>query len=277
MLPNFIIVGSAKSATSSLAQRLSEHPDAFICSPKEPNFFSTHWDKGLPWYESLFASSEAYQAIGEASVGYTYFPHNSNVPKRIHETLGDIRYVYLVRNPIQRIISHLHMLKRNRRAGRGMTLQQAERAHPFIFQASYYHYQLEQYAPYTKPEQWLVVCMEELIQDPVSILNRIYRFLGISETLRDQMPKKNLAESHLPEPPFFSRSMLRTHLKPLIPKRLNDWGRLMLDSIHRPVERPMISRAYETELYRRYEPDMIKLGKFCQRDFRKIWIPHEVS
>lgn len=275
MLPNFLIVGSAKSATSSVAQSLAQHPDAFMCSPKEPNFFSTDWDKGLPWYESLFESSGLAKARGEASVGYTYFPRNRDVPKRIYDTLGDIRYVYLVRHPIQRLISHFHMIQRYEKPARRMTLRQAEQAYPYIFDASCYHHQLEQYAPFTTSEQWHVVCMEELLQNPASTLNGIHRFLGIAERSVEQMPKTNTAESHLPDPPFFSRSTLRARLKPFLPRQLNNWGRSILDSFHRPIERPVISREYEEELYRRFEPDMIKLSEFCQRDFRAIWFPGE--
>ena len=53
-LPNFIIIGAAKSATTTLTTILPQHPDIFISKPKEPKFFGRYYKKGWDWYASRF-------------------------------------------------------------------------------------------------------------------------------------------------------------------------------------------------------------------------------
>ena len=45
-LPNLFIVGAAKSGTTSLHNYLHQHPDVFMCNPKEPHFIKTVRGKG---------------------------------------------------------------------------------------------------------------------------------------------------------------------------------------------------------------------------------------
>ena len=73
MLPNFIVIGAMKSGTTNLCHQLSLHPEIFISDPKEPCFFSNddRWQRGLPWYESLFDAVTNEKAVGEGSVNYT--------------------------------------------------------------------------------------------------------------------------------------------------------------------------------------------------------------
>ncbi len=106
MIPNFLIVGAAKAGTTTVSSLLRHHPDIFISDLKEPRFFTTNWDRGLQWYRQLFEGAQDHAAVGEASVNYTSAPLESEVPRRIAQTLGDIKYVYLVRHPIERIVSH---------------------------------------------------------------------------------------------------------------------------------------------------------------------------
>ena len=75
-LPDFIIIGSAKSGTTSLYDYLLEHPLIYMSNPKEPCFFDENvaWDKGVAWYSSLFSGAENDQICGEASTNYTRWP-----------------------------------------------------------------------------------------------------------------------------------------------------------------------------------------------------------
>ncbi len=71
-LPNFIIVGSAKSGTTSFYNYLKQHPDTFIPKIKEPNYFVNKHKVGTPVisskddYEELFVGADK-SAVGEAS------------------------------------------------------------------------------------------------------------------------------------------------------------------------------------------------------------------
>src|SRR5205814_9208449 len=66
ILPTFLIVGAAKSGTSSLWHYLREHPDVYVPAGKEINFFSdeANFSRGLDWYTSHFKSGAGKKAIG---------------------------------------------------------------------------------------------------------------------------------------------------------------------------------------------------------------------
>lgn len=39
-LPDFVVIGAGKSGTTSLNEYLKEHPQIFMATRKEPNFFA---------------------------------------------------------------------------------------------------------------------------------------------------------------------------------------------------------------------------------------------
>ena len=41
MKPNFLIIGAMKCATTSLSELFAEHPQIFVCTPKEPDLYCT--------------------------------------------------------------------------------------------------------------------------------------------------------------------------------------------------------------------------------------------
>lgn len=102
-LPTFLIGGAAKAGTTSLYYYLSEHPDIFMCPVKEPDYFNKHYRRGLDWYASLFDGWEGEVAIGEASPGTM---SSRAALDRVHETLPDVRLVFLLRDPVDRLFSH---------------------------------------------------------------------------------------------------------------------------------------------------------------------------
>ena len=125
-LPNFLIVGAAKSGTSSLHQYLLQHPDIFMptfneegLSLKEPQFLiKSKVEKRLhfgiwEWkeYLSIFEDVEEQKVIGEASVFYLYYYEEAI--KNIKSRLGnDVKIIILLRNPVDRAFSaFLHVSK----------------------------------------------------------------------------------------------------------------------------------------------------------------------
>jgi len=118
-LPNFLIVGAAKSGTSSLHNYLNQHPDIFMptftsegLKVKEPRFLiknevKNRLPKGI-WnyedYKSLFDSATNEIAIGESTVLYLYYYNEAirNIKKYLSE---DVRIIIMLRNPIDRAYS----------------------------------------------------------------------------------------------------------------------------------------------------------------------------
>ncbi len=90
-LPNFIIIGSGMSGTTSLYHYLKQHSDIYMSPVKEPNFFGFDFEntvkvppelepayrlavKTIDDYLALFEGVNHESAIGEASTQYLLFP-----------------------------------------------------------------------------------------------------------------------------------------------------------------------------------------------------------
>ena len=105
--PNFIIIGSAKSATTTLATVLGKHPEIQISASMEPKFFGRNYRRGWEWYGQQFPGGEHYLLRGEASTMYTSsYRSYQHTPQLIRHHLGIIPLIYLVRHPLRRIESH---------------------------------------------------------------------------------------------------------------------------------------------------------------------------
>lgn len=111
-LPDFIVIGAAKSGTTTMYSWLRQQPDVFMCTPKEPRFFSRHWDQGIAWYASLFEPAPPGALLGEASPQYTTPEFSDVAATRMVQVVPDARLVYLVRHPIDRLVSHYRYRRR---------------------------------------------------------------------------------------------------------------------------------------------------------------------
>src|SRR5207244_732601 len=107
VLPNFLMIGSMKAGTTSLYEYLRTHPQVFMSERKELDYFTTGIDRGLDrdWYEGCFERADGARAVGEASTGYTKFPTHRDVAARVAALLPDVRLIYMIRNPIERMRS----------------------------------------------------------------------------------------------------------------------------------------------------------------------------
>ena len=118
-LPNFLVIGAAKSGTTSFFTYLGQHPDIFISPVKDPNFFAFSGESPLdyhisdiPWvlgsvrkienYKALFSRATFHSAIGEASGTYLFHPRAA---ERIYRFIPDAKLIAILRNPVDRAYS----------------------------------------------------------------------------------------------------------------------------------------------------------------------------
>ncbi len=151
---------------------------------KELDFFiaDRQWDKGVSWYKSQFSDDVAVN--GESSTGYTKYPLVRDVPKRMHSVLPTARLIYLVRDPVDRIISHyIHDYaqgRENRPIGDALNLLENNQ----YLDLSKYYSQLRQYLEFYTLDRILVVMTEDLRDHRFSTLRRIFRFLTVDDDFR---------------------------------------------------------------------------------------------
>ncbi len=181
-LPNVIIIGAGKCGTTSLHTYLNLHPAIAMTREKELHFFADPrvWSRGLSWYASQFDARAA--ARGEASVKYTAWPKWKGVPARMASVVPQAKLLYIVRDPIERILSawvHRYADGLECRPVR-QALETLEANH--YVERSRYHYQLQQYLPFYPPSQIHVVCTEALRDERRAVLADVFRFLGVDPT-----------------------------------------------------------------------------------------------
>jgi hypothetical protein len=178
-LPNLIVIGGLKCGTTSLHHYLALHPEIGMSRPKELNFFvaELNWELGPQWYASHFDRSTPVR--GETSPHYTNLPHFAGVAERMRATLGDdVRLVYMVREPIERILSHyLHNV------GAGYETRPLEQAlggdGGSYVARSRYAMQLEPYLSTFGRERILIVANEDLATERAETMRAVFEFLGV--------------------------------------------------------------------------------------------------
>jgi hypothetical protein len=103
--PDFVIIGAQKAGTTSLYNCLKQHPSVLPASKKEIHYFSRFYHKGLPWYLEHFPLREDTLLSGEASPFYLLHPQSA---RRIADTYPEIKIILILRDPVERAISHYH-------------------------------------------------------------------------------------------------------------------------------------------------------------------------
>jgi hypothetical protein len=179
-LPDFVVIGAMKAGTTSLYHYLAGHPDIFMASVKELDFFveSGNWRRGLDWYMRRFEGTSAV-AAGEASTAYSKYPVVPGVPERIARVIPACKIVYVVRDPIERIRSHYQ--HRVAIGAERASLPEAVARDPVYIACSSYAMQLERYLDRFPSTQILLLTAERLRRDREATMRRTYRFIGVDE------------------------------------------------------------------------------------------------
>jgi hypothetical protein len=174
VLPTFAVIGAMKAGTTSIYAALNKHPQVFMCSPKEPQFFTTRWDRGLVWYESLFAGAGDAVARGDASTSYTDFPRKPQAAARIHRVIPEIQLVYVVRDPVARMRSHYRHRVADGTERRPVDVALLDDRY---LNRSRYALQIEQYLRFFSSEQLLVLRCDDVLNggEPWA---RLLNFIG---------------------------------------------------------------------------------------------------
>lgn len=110
--PTFLILGAAKSGTSSLAQYISTHPEVALSKPKEPHFFDANYSKGMSYYLTRHFKNWRHEKVaGEATPSYLIVPY---VAERILHEIPQVKLIVILRNPVMRAFSSWWMFHARR-------------------------------------------------------------------------------------------------------------------------------------------------------------------
>ncbi len=176
--PDFIIIGAMKCATSTLHEQLAVQPGIFMSELKEPNFFSDddQYAKGMEWYLSHFKSAEAKDLCGESSTHYSKLPTYPKTIERIAKYLPDVKLIYVMRHPIDRLKSqYIHEWSQKVIS---VEINQAIHQYPELIDYSRYTIQLKPYFETFGQGRILPVFFERMLTHPQEELERVCRFIG---------------------------------------------------------------------------------------------------
>jgi sulfotransferase family protein len=181
-LPNLVVIGAPKCGTTSLHHYLGLHPEIQMSSPKELGFFHDPRSlERLDFYARYF--DPAIPVRGESTTTYSWDPVIPGVPERIRRALGEVKLIYLVRDPVDRAFaSYLEEVTHE------MELRTVEEAFSTVegrfnryVAASRYATQLEGFLEHFPARDVLVIDQSDLRDRRSETLGRIFRFVGVDD------------------------------------------------------------------------------------------------
>lgn len=181
---HIFIIGAMKSGTTTLFNYLKNHPE--ICPPivKEPEFFSNTMGDAKykkQHYNDLFPINKNHNFSIDASMGYSKFPIEKGVPKRIYDYGLNPKFIYIVRNPFERIESHFNYMQKDLNWRDKIT-------DDYLIHLSNYYLQLQEYLKYFPKSSILILDFENLKTNPIDTLNNVYTFLEINKSVDFDSP-----------------------------------------------------------------------------------------
>lgn len=214
--PDFLIVGAPKAGTTALHAALAQHPEVFVTTPKEPKYWlcddapPPHWrgpgdqhsQREWIWrrqdYQRLFEPAEPHQVRGESTPFYLW---SRGAHRRIGEALPEVKVITVIRDPVDRAYSNwMHLwcdgLEPVGDFPAAMALEDqrvADGYAPFWRYAGLGRYgeQLSHLLQHVDRERVLVLRYRDLVDGPVDTLDRVARFLGITEGKVTEIPRDN--------------------------------------------------------------------------------------
>lgn len=190
-IPEIMIIGAAKSATTNLFNQLCHHPNIYnqylgdqLAGEKEPSFFSfdENYAKGLEWYTRPYAGARPDELCIDASTNYTRWPQLPMAAQRMAKHAPNARLIYMLRHPVERAYSHyVHRYTRELHPGEPLlkTFEEHVQSDPMCIDSSLYLRQIEQYLEHYPRSALHVVLTTDFKRDPTETLRGIYRFLDI--------------------------------------------------------------------------------------------------
>lgn len=208
-LPNFLIIGAAKSGTTSLNRYLSDHPQIYMSLQKELHYFSypeTHLLTNGPdsyhritvgtleEYESFFKDVTDQVAIGDSSPSYLYFSQSA---QRIKNTIPNVKLIAILRNPVDRAYScFMHAVRDRwetvRTFEEGLALEEERIAAGWEMvwhytKAGFYANQLKDYFNCFPREQLKIFLYEDLERNAAGMMREIHHHIGVDENYKHNL------------------------------------------------------------------------------------------
>jgi hypothetical protein len=310
-VPDFFIVGHAKSGTTALYEMLRRHPEIYMSDVKEPQYFARNrqaftggassfeqtgrFSLTFEQYLDLFTTARSDQLIGDASTFHLWSPI---APAGIAEAQPAARIIAILREPASFVRSlHLQMIENHAESEkdlrRAIALEDERRAGRHIPRYAHWpsaliytervHYveQLRRYHAVFPPDQILTLIYDDFRRDNEATVRRVLRFLELDASLPieliDTKPSVRVRSVHLD-------TMLRavSERRGLAGRTLNATVRALTTRRARGVLYPLRRRVLYgrprpadeplmNELRHRFKGEVVALSEYLDRDLVTLW------
>ncbi|OAB55122.1 sulfotransferase [Phormidium willei BDU 130791] len=289
-LPNFLVIGVQKAGTTSIYRYLRQHPQVYMSPVKETNFLERDWTEQttpkvkkpkkvntLEKYIALFDEVQDEIAIGEASPNYL-FHYKTSIPT-IQNLVPDAKLVVILRNPIERAYSDYLMHLRDAINGvecRSLSEQASRRpitSHQI--RKGFYAESLQAFMNQFGVDQVKVCLYDDLVQDPVAMMQGIYRFIGVDDSFVPdtsvRAQKAAVPQNKTVHRVLQTRNPLRNFagsiLRLFLPETTRQGIRRYLLSLNYKDKSSLPLSIEERQLLRElYRDDILQLQEILQRD-----------
>lgn len=299
-LPNFLVVGTAKSGTTSIFHYLNQHPD--ICLPikeshlfNNPKFFkegggdNSTKDKSeiisdLQQYKKTYSfPKRPAEKVGEIGTGYLY-DYSYSISK-IRETLGDIPIIIILRNPVERAYSsfqHFVKLGKGDSSFEEALLQEESRIEngwDFMWHHRNLGFYYEQVRAFQEEfSKVKVTFFEDLKGDGESYMKSLFEFIGVDPTFKTDTKtihnQSRISKSWMFRIANSNLNPIKVILRPIFRKLYSSEERRRLKEKARSFNSDSYSKmnvSTRQKLINEYKNDIVKLEKIVHRDLNK-WV-----
>ena len=199
VLPNFIIIGTVRSGTTSLYYNICEHPSVLPAAYDEIGFFDSNFHLGINWYRSMFPTEKKMEEIkkdtGFAITGEDtpFYFWKKEAVERISHIIPNSKLIVIFRNPVDRAYSNYNLAVRTGNEElsfenaieeeiefiRNHTFRESVDRRRSYLAKGIYAEQLEIWKNIFPENQIHIICMEDMEKDPQNELLKIFQFLKI--------------------------------------------------------------------------------------------------
>nr|WP_281291222.1 sulfotransferase [Hyella patelloides] len=267
-------MGAMKCGTTSLHYYLNLHPEISMSSKKELHFFvaEKNWQRGIDWYKSHFTNPTKIR--GETSPSYAACHKWRGVPSLMHSVVPNAKLIYILRDPIQQIISHYLHQKTCGVESRSINqvLANCDRPNNDYIVRTKYYFQLQQYLKYFAPEQILILTLEELSSNPQATLKKVFRYLEVDDSFVIPQTDKKLHQTQnkiqknslgflISKMPLIGRvGQLPHEMRWRIEK-------LLYTSFSQQIEKPQLALEIKQKIINLLQDDISCLREYTGNDF----------
>lgn len=307
LLLDFVVIGAARSGTTSLYYYLRQHPEVYLPSVKELNHFSwnpqspdpgmgpgkgpgdtkaTFWTETMDAYMDHYRDCQPSQVAGEISTSYLYSP---SAPERLARTLPGVRLFAIVRDPVERAWSQYLRMVRDGREELGFleALDAEDKRVRSGWEFSWHyrrlgHYaeQLTRYLDCFPTDRIDVFLFEEFVADTRAVLARILERVGADpEVTLSLEPEHNHNRSGRVRSQLLARilnrpSSVKRLLRRVVPV---EWGHQVMEgvrSLNLATDKPEMPDEARRLLREYYAEDLKRLEELLGRDLGRWWSDH---